>query len=231
MFGQKSLYQVVKMKKTIKNLVNKYFFIINRIPFNNSFRIKRNKLLIEGKVLIKCKINCAGTNNTIICRPGGYMINSNIIIRGNDNVIIIGNDTFLKNGELWVEDSHNKIVIGDKTRICGKTHLACIEGTEIDIGKDCLFSTDIVFRTGDSHSIVDLSGNRINQSKSIIIGSHVWIGNKVTILKGSKIMDNSIIGTGSIVNSSFNEENVIISGIPAKVIKREVNWIHERIDI
>lgn len=43
----------------------------------------------------------------------------------------------------------------------------------------------------------------------IIIGRNVWIGAGVIILKGVKIGDNSVIATGTVVNSSI-EENMIV---------------------
>lgn len=102
--------------------------------------------------------------------------------------------------------------------IFGKTHLAGIEGTSIIIGTYCLFSSDIIFRTSDSHSILNKAGERINYSKSIEINDHVWFGNKTTINK------DSIVATGAIVTRQFNESNVILVGIPAAIIKKEVNW-------
>ena len=39
-----------------------------------------------------------------------------------------------------------------------------------------------------------------------------------------EIADNSIVGWGSIVTKEFNEPNVIIAGIPAKIVKRGINW-------
>ena len=50
------------------------------------------------------------------------------------------------------------------------------------------------------------------------IGKNVWIGNNVTILKNSEIGDNSIVAAGAIVNKEF-PPNVIIGGVPAKIIK------------
>ena len=67
-----------------------------------------------------------------------------------------------------------------------------------------MFSNDIEFRTGDSHSIVDLdTRKRINYSQNIHVGNHVWIGSRSIILKGVNIGNNSIIGTGSIVTKSI----------------------------
>lgn len=118
---------------------------------------------------------------------------------------------------------------GRGTYFAGKIHLAAIEGTRIEIGNDCLFSSEIVFRTGDSHSILDMDGNRINASKDIIVGNHVWVGHRALINKGVTIEDDSIIGTGAIVTRSFCEKNVVIAGVPAKIIKSNVNWDVKRL--
>ena len=118
--------------------------------------------------------------------------------------------------------------MGSETSVSGKTHLACIEGKNIVIGDDCMFSSDIILRTGDSHSVVDLQNNRINPSKSIEIGNHVWIGNKVTVNKGVFVPNNSIIGTGAVVTKTFENGNIIIAGNPAKIIKSDINWDRRR---
>jgi acetyltransferase-like isoleucine patch superfamily enzyme len=46
----------------------------------------------------------------------------------------------------------------------------------------------------------------------------VWIGSRVTILPGTEIGRNSIVGAGAVVKGVF-PENVIIAGNPGKVIK------------
>lgn len=48
--------------------------------------------------------------------------------------------------------------------------------------------------------------------------------NDVKIGKNTKIPDNSIVGWGSIVTKVFNEPNIILAGIPAKIVKRGINW-------
>lgn len=92
-----------------------------------------------------------------------------------------------------------------------------------------MFSKDIVFRTGDSHSIVDENGIRINLSKDISIGNHVWVGNMVIVTKGAFVGDNCILGTGSIVTKAFRESNVILAGSPARIVKERINWLRKRI--
>lgn len=67
-------------------------------------------------------------------------------------------------------------------------------------------------------------GGAVNYAESIEIGRHVWVGKDDKIGKNVCIADNSIVGWGSIVTKRFDEPNVILAGIPAKVVKRGVNW-------
>lgn len=57
--------------------------------------------------------------------------------------------------------------------------------------------------------------------KGIIIGEDCWIGSKVTILDGVTIGKGCVIAAGSVVNKSF-PDNVIIGGVPAKILKDRV---------
>ncbi len=57
--------------------------------------------------------------------------------------------------------------------------------------------------------------------QGIKIGTNCWIGSKVTILDGVRLANNCIVAAGSVVTKSF-QDNVLIGGIPAKVIK-EIN--------
>jgi acetyltransferase-like isoleucine patch superfamily enzyme len=52
----------------------------------------------------------------------------------------------------------------------------------------------------------------------IKIGNNVWLGDKVSIMKGVTIGDNVIIGANSVVTKDI-PANCIAAGIPAKVIK------------
>jgi acetyltransferase-like isoleucine patch superfamily enzyme len=52
----------------------------------------------------------------------------------------------------------------------------------------------------------------------VIIGDHVWIGDKVTILKGTKIGSNVIIASNSVVKGELDSFGVY-GGIPAKKLK------------
>lgn len=143
-------------------------------------------------------------------------------------MIELGKRNVFLNAELWLEDSENHVHFGDRNRILGKTHIAVIEGTSVIFGDECLFSTDVIFRTGDSHSIYEAGTNkRINPSRSIEVGNRVWFGNKTIILKGVSIADDCIVATGAVVTKPV-QSNTVVGGNPAKVLKQNVQWGIER---
>ena len=77
------------------------------------------------------------------------------------------------------------------------------------------------------HSIVDVaSGARVNPPRDVIIGEHVWIGQRSMILKGSHIEAGSIVGAGSIVTGHVPPNSLAV-GNPARVIRSGVTWNHK----
>lgn len=223
------------MRAKIKEIVYKkinvsYLYrIMTFFSFKNRVRgRKRNIVRYSGAKLDGVIISIKGINNVIEIGEKTILRNCKITVWGSNETIIIGKNCVLENTELWTEDSDSYIKIQDYTTM-GKTHLAAIEGKGITIGKDCMFSSGIVFQTGDSHSIVNLEDDRINPANDIVVGSHVWIGRNVLIEKGVIVPDNCIIGAGAIVTHRFCEEGAIIAGVPAKVIKNNINWKRERV--
>jgi acetyltransferase-like isoleucine patch superfamily enzyme len=88
----------------------------------------------------------------------------------------------------------------------------------IIIGKNCMFAHDVELWATDSHPIFNYSGEIINKSLPIIIEDDVWIGAKVSILKGVTIGNGAIVGIASVVSKSLPEKS-ICAGNPA-VLKR-----------
>ncbi len=122
--------------------------------------------------------------------------------------------------------SNNLLDIGEHTTM-GRVNLLlrCSKNVKMVIGKDCMFSYDVLIRTTDGHAIYDVNTKALqNEPKDVIIGNHVWIGAKAMLLKGSNIPSNSVIGAYSLVNKKFTQENTVIAGNPAKVVKTGVNW-------
>ena len=72
------------------------------------------------------------------------------------------------------------------------------------------------------------TGKRINNAKNIHIGQHVWIAPDTKIMKGAKIGSGCIIGSNTIINNEI-PCNCLAVGMPAKVVKTNVEWTREDI--
>ena len=93
-----------------------------------------------------------------------------------------------------------------------------------------MFSSGIDIRNGDSHGIFSLeTGQRQNFAEDVKIGNHVWLTKDVTILKGSSIANNIVVGNKSVVSGLLSKEKAIYSGIPARLIKDNVVWDRYRV--
>lgn len=114
---------------------------------------------------------------------------------------------------------HNAVLdFGTNVFMHEHTHITC--GESIHIGSNTIIARDVVIRDYDAHHL-STPGYRI--SKPIHIGEHVWIGNRVMILKGVTIGDNAVIAAGSVVTKDV-PPNCVAAGCPAKVIRENVSW-------
>lgn len=122
---------------------------------------------------------------------------------------------------------NNTLMIHDNCIIMRSTiHVNNEPNIEVIIGKDCLFAANTTILASDGHAIFDTNNKIINKPYfGVHIGNHVWICRNVTITKDVIIPNNCIIGISSLVNKANSfEENCIIAGIPARVIKKNITW-------
>ncbi len=115
-----------------------------------------------------------------------------------------------------------EFVVGDHTFIGHNCSFAIAES--ISIGSHCLLAGGARLADFDGHSL-DYDERRRNvpvsaaDIKPIVIGSDVWIGAGVCVLKGVRIGDRSIIGAGSVVSKDIPAD-VVAAGNPARVVRR-----------
>ena len=65
-------------------------------------------------------------------------------------------------------------------------------------------------------------------SDGVKIGNHVWIGERCYITKRVEIPDECILAAQSVATRKFTEESCVIGGNPAKIVKRDIQWIRNR---
>ncbi len=80
----------------------------------------------------------------------------------------------------------------------------------------------------DFHKVIDIaSGSQFAMTKPIIIGNHCWICNNVQLLKGTRLPDDVIVGSCSLLNKVYEIPSYsLLAGNPATVKKTGIT--HER---
>lgn len=219
------------VKKLLKKILSNPFFTklfnLLHIRYNgkkgNTFKINS---LVRGKGNFSFSKNCV--NNDVLLDSDCVIKKLTLRVFGSNNKIVIEKDCYIEDLTVHIEGNNNAVVIGKNSKLCGVIKLGCIEGTKITIGEDCLFSSEIDVRTGDGHAMLDENFTRINPSKDVQIGNHVWVGYRAMLLKGSHIHNNSIVGANSTVTGDIGESDVAVAGTPAKIVKRNINWHFDR---
>lgn len=172
--------------------------------------------------LVKGRVEFDGLGNSLEVREGSTL-SGRVSIEGKNNKVILDSNSVYR-GRLIVRGNDQVVFIGKNTTF-QSVYILCQEGCNIEIGDWCMFSRDIEIRTTDAHSVVDVqTRERVNKPASVKIGNHVWVGVGSLISKGSQIPNDSIVGAYSFVNKIFTEENVLIAGTPAKIVRHGVTW-------
>ena len=119
--------------------------------------------------------------------------------------------------------SYKTIELGSHVFIGGK---AWFSG-EIYIGNYVMFGPSVSILGGD-HEYKSLEKpmffvkENAERCAPIIIEDDVWIGENVTILKGTIIKRGAIVAAGSVVNKDVDEFS-IVGGVPAKCLAQRFN--------
>jgi acetyltransferase-like isoleucine patch superfamily enzyme len=110
------------------------------------------------------------------------------------------------------------LIVGDNTGLGTHSFYGCAGG--IEIGNDVIIGNYVSMHS-ENHNFADketpirLQG--VNH-KGIKIGNNCWIGAKATILDGTSIGNGCIIAAGAVVTGCF-PDNVVIGGVPARILK------------
>lgn len=194
------------------------------------WRIKsqgNNNVINIGYSLVNSSIRIIGCNNKILFDKNVLFENVNIELAGNNLLLIVGSNSRMSGGEIILEDDFSEVRIGKNTTV-ESAHIASTEGKSIEIGDNCMLANNVEIRNGDSHSILQ-NHSRINHAKNVIIDNNVWVGSQSFLLKGSEISTCSVVAAKSLVTKSFRESNLLIGGVPAQILKKNIYWKRERV--
>ncbi len=215
----------------------------SKVTFGNKTYIKNNDVCVKNMAELNIQTGCHISNTFInINRCAHILLEEKVTVSSNGNrktcwnieegaKFKIGRNGRFSGqaGECFV-GKNALLKVGTGFSINGNYRVVVSQGTSILIGDDCMFSYDVSMRSNDGHSIFDVvskeninSTDDVNKNRGIVLGNHVWIGERACILYNTQIGNGSIIGAMSLVKSRI-PNNCIVAGVPARVIKRNVAW-------
>ena len=121
------------------------------------------------------------------------------------STIEIHKDATVEIGSAWINSS--AVILASK---------------RITMGDEVMISREVYIYDADHHPIINDEGEQINPPRPVIIGNHVWIGLKSTLLRGTKIGDGALIAANSLVGGKI-KAGTMASGNPARSYS-EVRW-------
>ena len=220
-------------------------FIINMVKRTFSLQIDNR---IELSVIIKlCILKLFDLGRGIIHFRKKVFLGKKCTIK-NKKLITWGKNTKCDDNVTLDPLSVDGIQFGDYCSIGKNTRIECtgslsylgkgfICGNNCGLGTDCFYGAaggielgnDVIVGNYVSFHSENHNFNNLDipirlqgtNHKGIKIGNNCWIGAKVIILDGVQIGDGCVIAAGSVVTKSF-PDNVVIGGVPAKVIKNRI---------
>lgn len=172
-------------------------------------------------------VDLIGHNNNLVIDDHCLISDFNIRLVGDHSTVRIGHSKDIQRSihHGTIDVGHNcKVIIGNNVTAPFGVYITVSESGTITIGDDSTFAAGTLVRGDDSHMIFDVTtGMRVNTSKDVSIGHHVWVGERAAILSGASVGDGSVVGFNSVVKRKF-PNNVLIVGIPAKVVKKNIAW-------
>ncbi len=164
----------------------------------------------------------------IILHDGNVMINyfaprhskSEAYIRLDKNAVLeVDGRTNLYFSATLEAKPNAKIYIGSAQINCF-TRIVAAES--ITIGHDVLIAPDVTMLDWDFHDILDENGIPTNPPSPIVIGDHVWVTTKCTVIRGGRIGEGTVISASSVVSGKVRG-GVMAVGNPARPVL-EVDW-------
>lgn len=182
-----------------------------------------------------------------------------IAINGNNNLIKFDDISLIKNLHISISEDNNVLTfgkyparincvyifvgggdcrcsIGDNVLIQPGVCISCIEPhAKLQIGNNVMIAGDAQIYAADAHPIIDINtGKVVNYGRGeriLKIGDNCWIGVRAFISKNAVLPNGTIVGAQSFVSGHFEKPNTIIAGIPAKVIRENVEWCESWKDV
>lgn len=190
--------------------------------------VKRDK----GKFLFPYWHACIELSKTAqICLHANIYLNTNrypgshsecyLRLRDGATMTVTGNVSLMYQGTIEVHKNAT-LQIGSCSIQSGAVIICAYKMT---LGEGCLYSRMSYISDSDHHRILNAEGEITNIPRETVIGDHVWLGVKATVMKGAKIKSGSVIGANSLVGGKVKEHKFLMTE-PSRVFS-DVYWSEE----
>ena len=148
------------------------------------------------------------------------LVRGNLYMPGKSKLIINGEVTFCAGYCVQIDgvlkfDGSNKISEG--VRIICRNSISIGQGSGISV-----YST---VRDSTAHSSGTNPSNMTVSSAPVVIGKHVWIGEKASVFQGSVIGDGAIIGNSTVVSGEVSPRAMVAPVIDKEILS-DVYWFY-----
>lgn len=124
-----------------------------------------------------------------------------------------------------INTTKKALFIGKNCEFGDRCHVVATD--KVEIGDNFLCASKVFisdtnhgnYRGDNCSSPSEPPRERTLISNPVCIGDNVWVGDNVVILPGTRIGSGCVIGANAVVSGTY-EDNCIIAGVPAKVIKK-----------
>lgn len=223
-FKEQMTKPVEKPENYVFNGVNNKLFV---------WSAEKNDYVPYTGILEQVYIRVNGDNNVIKLGNIPVIKQLDILIDSSDNLVQIGNKVDSKWAHidgLIIVMPYNKCecIIGDDCLFAnGDVVISLGEPkSKIHIGKRVRVAEKCRIMASDFHPIIDVeTGKCINYGygkRCLTVGDYCWLGMSSLIGKGCILPDYTIVAAHSVVTKKYEEQNTIIAGNPAQVVKRGV---------
>lgn len=183
-----------------RDIVKKWSFLIE-------FLIRISKFLPKSfYIILLKKIRHCDSYLAMLIR---FICLKNCAKKCGDNVAVFSN--------VYLYGLSN-LEIGDNVSIHPLSYINASGGVIIGNDVSIAHSTSILSEEHTYSNLMRKIKDQGHEFKKTMIDNNVWIGAGVRVLAGSVISSGSIVAAGAVVKGEF-KENIIIGGIPAKIIK------------
>lgn len=243
----KSLRNTIKHIKGVrwKYLFYGSYVYVDRsssLKIGENIKIRNSKIHVSNNSNVIILDNVSISNTVIVCNQSTLKIgDSSIIANGdmpmrtmillsNHSNVVLGSHNRLRMQRIWVRFG-GQVRFGDYINLNEYSEIRCDE--RIEIGDYVGISYYVKIWDTNTHEFEPIEQRRERWRKlylkrdvsekprtaPVFIGSDTWIGERVTILKGTAIGERCVVGFGTLIaGKSIPDSNTVLTHVNLKII-------------